>query len=327
MNRKNTILLLTLLSVFSSCLNKETPVPLKPKGAETTASVEMGEDYHWQMYFSLKNNTMVGKALYNSWDLGFENEASGYHIVLNGGKFGMMAYRTAKTDFAAVTIKDTTGIEGRIDMPSGSLDSTAIGDWRNSNTVYIINRGTNESAKWQGFEKIQVLSVDATKYVVRFSAIDGSNEKTMDIPKDNQYNLGFLSFADGGKTLTVEPPKAEWDIVFTKYTHYYYDLEMPYSVVGCLLNRYQTVGGLLDSTSKDFAAIDLEKASKVKLTSFNSAIGFDWKYYDLNTAKYTVASNKHFVILSQQGVYYKLRFVDFYQAGVKGAPKWEYQQL
>ncbi|HTN17568.1 MAG TPA: HmuY family protein [Chitinophagaceae bacterium] len=327
MKTRNILLSLTLLSVFSSCLNKETPVPLKPKGEETTASVEMGEDYHWQMYFSLKNNAMVGKILYSSWDLGFENEASGFRIVLNGGKFGMAAYRTGKTNFASVTIKDTVGIEGKIDMPSGSLDSTAIGDWRSGNPVYVVNRGTNESAKWQGFVKIQIVSVDATKYIVHFADIDGSNEKTMDIPKDNQYNLAFLSFSDGGKTLTVEPPKAEWDIVFTKYTHYYYDLNMPYSVVGCLLNRYQTSGGLLDSTSKDFSVVDLEKAMTAKLTPFNGAIGFDWKYYDLNSGKYSVNSAKHYIILSQQGIYYKLRFIDFYQSGVKGAPKWEYQQL
>ncbi|MBL7712973.1 MAG: HmuY family protein [Chitinophagaceae bacterium] len=327
MKNNSSLLLLLLLSMLSSCLNKETPVPLKPKGAETTASVDMGEDYHWQMYFSLKSNAMVGKVLYSSWDLGFENEASGYRIVLNGGKFGMAAYRTGKTDFASVTIKDTTGVSGKIDMPSGSLDSTAIGDWRTGNAVYIINRGTNENAKWQGFEKIQILSVDAAKYVVRIAGIDGSNEKTMDILKDNRYNLGFLSFGDGGKTLTIEPPKAEWDIVFTKYTYYYYDLMMPYSVVGCLLNRYQTTAGLLDSTSKDFAAIDLEKAMGARLASFNSAIGFEWKYYDLNSGKYTVNPAKHYIILSQQGIYYKLRFIDFYQAGIKGAPKWEYQQL
>lgn len=323
---KHSLVFLAMLAGFSSCLTKETPVPLKPKGDETTASVEMTDDYRWQIYYSLKNNTVVGKNLYTVWDLGFETAADGYRIVLNGAKFRMVAYRTSKTDFAAVSIADTIGIPSKIDMPSGSMDSTAIGDWR-SGSVYILHRGTDEAGNDLGMRKIQILSVDANKYVVRFAELNGKNEKTMNIAKDTKYNFGFLSFDDGGKTLMVEPPKAEWDIVFSKYTHYYYDLDYRYSVVGCILNHYQTSAGR-DTSSKDFATIDLQQASLVKLSSFVAAIGFDWKTYDIAAGKYSVDAKQYFIIHDQNGIFYKLRFIDFYNAaGVKGAPKWEYQRL
>lgn len=323
---KNAFLFISLLSCLSSCLSKETPVPLKPKGAETTATIEMAEDYRWQVYYSLKNNTVVGKNLYTSWDLGFETGADAYRVILNSAKFRMVAYRTSKTDFAAVTIKDTMGIASEIDAPSGSLDSTAIADWRSGN-VYILHRGTDEHGTELGMRKIQFVSVSADKYIVRFSELNGSNERTVDIPKDTRYNFSFLSFDDGGKTVQVEPPKQEWDIVFTKYTHYYYDLKLRYSVVGCVLNHFETSAGM-DTVTKTFAEINLQSAAAVKLSSFITSIGFEWKSFDINANKFTIYPNQFYIIRAgEEGVFYKLHFIDFYKDGIKGNPKWEFQRL
>ena len=319
------LLLSILCGSFSSCLNKETPVPLKPAGQETVGDVELADDYRWQVYYSLKNNTVVGKNLFTSWDLGFETSPRGNRIILNGAKFRMVAYRTGKQDFAAVTIADTIGVASQIDMPSGSLDSTAIGDWKNGD-VYILHRGVDELAADLGMRKIQFVSVDATKYVVRFSALNGADEKTLEIPKDEKYNFCYLSFDGGGKTLTVEPPKTEWDIVFSKYTYLYYDLDMRYSVVGCLLNHFNTSAGE-DTASKLFATIDLEKAASVKLSSLVSTIGFEWKSYDINAGKYSIDTSRYYIIHTQDEIFYKVRFIDFYKSGVKGAPKWQYQRL
>jgi hypothetical protein len=317
---------LFLSSTLSACMKKELPVPLRPKGTETTASVEMAEDYRWQIYYSLKNNTIVGSNKYTAWDLGFETSPQGWHIILNGAKFRMAAYRTAKLDFGAVNISDTIGVPSFIDAASGNLDSTAFGDWRTGN-VYILHRGTDEMGNFLGMQKIQILSVDAIKYVVRFATLDGANEKVLEIPKDGRYNYTFLSFDDAGKTLLIEPPKTEWDIVFTKYTHYYDDLDLRYSVVGCLLNSYQT-SAVEDTLTKNFAEIDLQKVAPMVLQKKMNEIGFSWKTYDLNAGKFTIDANKFYIIRSgEEGIFFKLRFIDFYKDGIKGAPKFEYQRL
>lgn len=325
-NYRNILLLLTLISGLCSCLSKETPVPLQPKGDETTATVELGADYPLQVYYSLKNNTVVGKNNYGIWDLGFETAADGYHIILNGAKFNMVSYRTNKKDFSAVSIADTAGLEAKIDMPSGSLDSTAIGDWRDGN-VYIIFRGLDELTKNQGVRKIQIISVDANKYIVRFAEINGANEKTLEIVKDGKYNFTFLSFNEGGNSLLVEPPKEEWDIVFSKYTHYYYDAaKTKYSVLGCLHNRYNTSAGR-DTATKSFSEIDLQQAASVTLLPNINVLGYDWKSTDADF-RFIVHPEIQYIIKDQGGVYYKLRFVAFYNnMGIKGNPKWEYQRL
>jgi hypothetical protein len=320
------ILITAMSSGFFSCMKKELPVPLKPKGKEVTASVEMTEDYKLQIFYSLRNNTIVGTNNYTAWDLGFETAAEGWRIVLNSAKFKMALYPVNKK-FEEVKIADTAGIISLIDAASGSLDSTAFGDWRSAGKTYILHRGTDETGKYLGMEKIQILSVDDSKYVVHFAAIDGSNEKTLEIFKDEEYNYTFLSFDEGGKTLLIEPPRREWDIVFTKYTHFYYDLDMRYSVVGCLLNSFKTSSGR-DSVTKNFEEIDLRTAASVGLRDEIDAIGFEWKSYDLNSGKFSVDAGKHYIIRSgEEGIYYKLRFVDFYKNGIKGTPLFEYQRL
>jgi hypothetical protein len=236
----------------------------------------------------------------------------------------MKVYKTKK-DCTAVKAADTTGLGViPVDRPSGSLDSTAFGDWRDG-SVYVIARGYNELGQDQGMMKVQVLSVDDKAYQVRFAKMDGSGDNTVEVKKDDAYNLSFLSFDGGGKTLLVEPPKANWDVVFTKYTHLYYDLNnMPYSVVGCVLNRYKTTGAQYSGSK--FADIKLQDAMEVKLSEHIDAIGFEWKTYTGTT--YKVDTTRNYVVRNSGGLYFKLRFIGFLdKTGVKGSPAWEYQRL
>jgi len=321
---KSCCLLVLVISGLSSCINKETPIPAPPPGHDTVASVTMGETYKLQIYYNLYKNTIVSQNAFTVWDLGFETSADGWHVILNGAKF-MKAYRTTKTSFESVVLSDTSGAYSNYDAASGNLDSTAIGDWRSTTPVYVLQRGIDETGKPLGICKFQILSGDATKFTVRFAAIDGSNDKTMDVTKNDLYNFSFLSFNNGGQQLLVEPPKTDWDIVFTKYTHIYYDLDnLPYSVTGCLLNRYQTSAGV-DSLHTDFDAITAADAAQIPLSTAINVIGFDWKTY---SGTYVVNSKKFFIIRNQQGVYFKLHFTDFYdKSGIKGTPTWEFQRL
>jgi hypothetical protein len=322
------IFLAFLMMQLSSCLSKENPVPLKPQGNKEIGQVEMGEYYPWQIYYSLKNNTLVGKNLITAWDLGFENGESGWHVITNSAKIASHVYKTNKTDLSIVTVADTVGIKGKFDLYTGNLDSTAVGDWKTNTNVYILDRGTDENGTSYGYMKFKILSVTDQKYIVAFDEIDGTNAKEIEIIKDDNYNFSYLSFNDRGKTLLIEPPKTDWDIVFSKYTYYYVEHDLEYSVTGCLLNRYKAAATMLDTNFKDFEAIDLSSIASVKLNPNIDAIGFDWKYYDFDDSRYNIRTNQHFLIRSgDDEIYYKLRFVDFYKSGVKGAPEFEYQRL
>lgn len=319
-----TLLILVLgILLLSSCKKGELPVPKHDSGNVITSTVNMESNYKYQIYFDLKTNTVVGQNLKTAWDIAFEASPEGNRIRLNGSK-AMYAFDTGETDFDAVT--DTLGFAaGRSwDEPSGNLDSTAIGEWEGENHVYIIDRGYNENGVSQGFRKIVFESVDETSYKVKFAQLNGTGLTSLTITKDDLYNFQFLSFASSSAVM-IEPPKADWDLVFTQYIHVFHEPELTtYLVTGCLLNHSGTMS-VYDGTN-DFAAIDFSKIAGYSFTTAINTIGYDWK--EFNGTTYVVHSEKNYVIEDREGFYYKLHFIDFYNSsGVKGNPKWEYQQL
>ena len=313
-----------MVCVQTSCMKDELPVPAHEAGDVLTASVDMETNYKWQIYYSLRDNKVVSQNLKTDWDLGFEANPEGYRVVLNTSK-AMFVRKLETTSLTATA--DTNGFEEnkRWDESSGNLDSTAIGDWRQGN-IYIIDRGSNEKGKHQGWVKLQILSVDDKQYTVSFGPLNSENISTVNVPKDDAYNMAFLSFDEGGKVVSVEPPKADWDVVFTQYTYIFYEEVpvTPYLVTGCLLNRYNTKGLMTRDTT--FEAIDLDFALGKTLSTNYDAIGYEWKSF--NGATYTVYPEMNYLIETQDGNYFKLHFIDFFNSGgAKGYPKWEYQLL
>lgn len=306
---------------FISCEKDELAVPKHNSGDVTTASANMNSDYKYQLYYNLETNTIVGQNLKTAWDLGFETSEDGYRIILNSSK-AMFAFDTDQTNFESVT--DTTGfMSGRKwDAASGNLDSTALGDWRGSNHIYILDRGYNESGTKLGFVKFQILSVEDHGYSVRYAQLDGTNEFMLDIEKDEDYNFTFLSM-NSNSVVSIEPPKDKWDLVITQYIE---SLSTPYLVTGILLNRYNT-SATMDSISA-FTDITYGTAIACSLSTDINTIGYDWKKYDYDAGSFIIYPHMNYIINDQKGFYYKFHLIDFYdQAGNKGNPKWEYQKL
>lgn len=317
--------LLFCVLTFSACEKKELPVPLHDPGAVTTATVNMDVSYKWQLYYNLNTNSIVSQNLKTAWDIAFECTPTGYHILLNSSK-AMFALNTHKSNAGTVSYADTAGFGSnkRWDAVNGSMDSTAIGDWRSHTDVYILDRGYDEHGTALGFEKLQLLSVNDSCYSIMFSSLADTSVISLTIRKDSTYNFTFLSFDNGGQVVTIEPPKNSWDIVFTQYTEVFYNPVMPYIVTGCLLNRYHTVAAV--DSSNHFSEIGYSHTKNYQFSTAVNAIGYNWKSY--SGTQYTVNSAKNYIIQNSAGAYYKLHFIDFYNsAGAKGNPKWEYQRL
>ncbi|GIV35129.1 MAG: hypothetical protein KatS3mg031_2664 [Chitinophagales bacterium] len=319
--------LLPVLLMLSGCLKDELPVPPHSPGEVITASVDLEPTYRWQVYYDLDRSAITDKHLKTVWDLGFETSAEGFHVILNTSKL-MFACNTGNPSFAEVN--DTSGFFRcrKWDEASGNPDSTAIGDWRGHKNVYLIDRGLSETGQSLGFRKIKFLEVNDRYYRIRLAHINGSEDTVIQIFKDTSYNFMFLSFDNKGQVVKAEPPKSEWDLCFTQYTHIFYDTVpvTPYLVTGCLLNRYNTVARMI--TSIPFQDIDFTFASSLELSDAVNTIGYDWKRYDFKAGAYTVLDNRTYVIRDAEGTYFKLRFIDFYNAlGQSGSPRWEYQRL
>lgn len=334
---RNLLCYFALLLLFASCEKEDDPVTLPPPGELQTMTAEMGNSYDNQVYVDLETGTQT-VVPYRSYDLAFEASANGFRIYLNTGKL-MFVLNTGSTD---ITTADTTGGTWKTDPDHLYDDSTAFGDWKdvtgNSlNKVYVIDRGRTEhfgAARWR---KMQVLSVNATEYKIKFSAMNNTGVTEFTIPKDNNYSLIYFSFENNGKMVTVAPQKNLWDLVFTKFTHTYYTepVNSPYRyyiVTGALLNRWAGCTNLImqqDSTPyfMPFESVSGQDMINLPFDNRAAVIGFDWKLYDFNLG-YIIYNDRYYLLYDTSGFYYKIRFLDFYDSiGNKGACSFEYQRL
>lgn len=308
---------------LSACIKDEQAVPRHESGNVKVASVDLGYDYRYQVFYDLTKDTIVSQNVKTDWDLGFECSAEGYRVILNGSK-AMFACEKSGQDMASVT--DTNGFfaNRRCDAPSGMPDSTAIGNWVKDKPVYIIDKGFGLNGLHLGYFKIRFLNVDEKEYTIQYADLSGNNEVNMTVPKDSSYNFSFISVANGGKQVQVEPKKNAWDICFTQYLHVFHDPFTPYLVTGCLLNRTNTTGAA-DSVLT-FENIQFETLKDLKFQERINIIGYNWKAYA--NGAYTTRSELNYVVRDKNGVYFKLHFIDFYSlSGQKGSPKWEFQRL
>lgn len=330
---QHCFVLVMIMIIISSCEKEEIAISAHEKGDITTVSVELEPDYRYQVFYDLESNTEVSRTLKTEWDLGFEASTNGYHVILNSSK-AMQAYNSGTTNFASVTTTPTIGWTW--DEPNGSMDSTAIGEWADlssgslvsHNMVYVIDLGYNYLGTHLGYKKLVIEGLDANGYTIRYADLNGANESTFAITKDPTYNFSFFSFSDGGKMAIIEPPKEDWDLIFTQYTHVFYDDPEPsfYLVTGVLQNRNNTLANI--DTIIGFPTFTYDDVAPLLLKKSSNSIGYTWKKYDYDAGSYTIYSDKNYVIQDEQGFYYKLHFIDFYNAsGEKGTPTFEYQKL
>jgi hypothetical protein len=313
-------LLIALIPILGACFKKEIPVE-KPVTDATTTQIELGGNYANQIYYDLETNSILRQNNREVWDLAFEAGDNGFHILLNESRI-MAAALSTETDINALT--SDAGLTYTWDFHTGNLDSTAIGDWQSLGKVYAIDLGTGLSGANLGKKKLKVVSVNTTEYQIQFADLNSSTIQTFTIPKSAAAGFTYFSMTGNGSLKDIEPNKETWDLVFTAYCHVF-DIHTPYSVVGVLSNRY---GVKVQEVSIPF---DEMKHSDIVESAFEdriNVIGYDWKTYNFDNGTYVVSSNRTFIVKTVLGRYYKLRFVDYYdQNGVKGAPKFELQEL
>jgi hypothetical protein len=316
---------LSILFLFSSCEKKDKPITLPAKGDGTVMQLDMGENYEYQYYVSLQEQKIVHISRTDNWDLAFQSDDNQHGVFLNGGK-GMAAYATSKTDFAQVNDSDTSEMEKRwkIDQACGLQDSSAIGNWKNKNEVYIIR--LDKSGK--KLRKIKITYEDAYQYIISVGDINTAIPASITILKNKDQNFTYFSFSFLTTVEDVEPQKDFWDIKATLYSYTFYDQNppLPYVVNGFLLNPNNTQA-YKDSLT-GYINIKKDFATSVPLSSIQDVIGFDWKNYNIDNNIYTVVPTYSYIIKTRSNAYFKLRFLDFYSAsGVKGSPKYEFQPL
>lgn len=318
----NTLLTTAFLLAFlSSCFQEDQMVPPHEQGDLEEGEIILGETYATQAFYNLATNSTISENIVSAWDLAFECNDSAWHVVLNAAQV-MYAGNSKDTVFGNVT--SSKDLEMLFDNSNGDLDSTAIGEWyyydndtaNSHHYVYVIDRGVDENFDENGTNKI-TLDIANNTYILKYADLNGDNEKTIHIEKNDAYNYVYFSFNDDA-VVDIAPPKEAWSLKFSKYQTMLKDGDddYPYLVTGVLLNT-KNVTVALDST--DFLAINIQDTSNYEFTTKMDFIGYDWKYYSFDNGNYTLVDKHNFIIKNYDGFFYKMRFIDFYdEAGIKG---------
>lgn len=300
---------------------------------ELENSINMGTEYQNQIFYDLEDKERYTSALID-WDIAFSASAAVPHIRINTGN-GWSAHICSTSDmFGYPPISGIYPDQWLVDDPDGDPSRLALGDFLDLNSVYdkvVILRKDNFNGKFS-YYLLKVSHIEPNKYQFEFSEKDASfiTEYTANIPSALPHNYYYAKI--NGRQIDTLNQKIEatkemgWDFYFTRYSRYFDDIGINYIVTGVLLNP-QTTRAYLDSVSK-FEDISMDDVDHSRLVKTMDVIGYNWKSIDNSYSDYTVKSNYNYIISTQEGNFYKLRFVGFYnQNHEKGNPSFEFQKL
>ncbi|RYF13279.1 MAG: hypothetical protein EOO42_18995, partial [Flavobacteriales bacterium] len=233
MNKFNSMLAVAFLAVtFTACKKDSEPVVVVPPSDGSTLTLngligaEAGSSAGNSVYvdFSKDSQKSVDR---DSWDLGFYAGAD-FKVILNSTN-GASAIVVNKTDLNAVTTADFDPNTLKVGQGGGNF--TIIDDGREAsilnktaiatvsatdaeNKVYIVNRkgGSNTVLATEELYKIRIIR-KGTGYTLQYAKVGETTFKTLDVVKNAEANFQFVSLVKGGTT-SVEPAKAEWDLVW-----------------------------------------------------------------------------------------------------------------
>ncbi|MES2418356.1 MAG: HmuY family protein [Bacteroidota bacterium] len=352
MNKLNSILAVALLAIiFTACKKDNNPVIVVPPSDGSTLTLngliatESGSNAGNSVYvdFSKEKQVSVDRS---SWDLGFYAGAD-FKVILNSTK-GASAVKIEKTDLNAVTEADlvpenlevvlgnTDEAEfKKVDDPreANILNKTAIAIVSSvdaDNKVYLISivggsHGT--SINVDNVYKIRVIR-KAQGYTLQYAKLKETSFKTLDVTKDALLNFNFISLTQG-KTVTVEPEKAEWDMVWT--WSLYYGLAgsssyvYGYSDVVFINNISNVTAAQVSTTTKSYADFAEADLAGITFSSARDVIGSKWR--NTTGSAVGVIPTVFYVVKDGSGNIYKLKFNSFISndGGERGRPVIEYK--
>nr|WP_084406979.1 HmuY family protein [Pedobacter panaciterrae] len=349
--------LLTLLcftTAFASCSKDDNPLVEVPVSDGTTltlngiAGAEAGSSAANSVYVDLSGAQQTA-VLRNSWVLGFYS-GNDFKVILNGSS-GASAKKLDKTDLNAVTEADfnlsdltialgETGAKAEIEFKkfddpreASILNKTAIetiSATDSENKVYLVSPvgGSHSSIiSAETVYKVRVLR-KANGYTLQYAKLKETTFKSVDISKDANFNYSFFSLTDG-KTVNVEPAKANWDLVWS-WTMYYGTNEdgiFPYSFSDIVFtNSLSGIQVAQVSTSVvSYANFSESNLSALTFSSKRDAIGDKWR--NTTGAAVGVKTDSFYIVKDGSGNIYKLKFNSFHASdgGVRGKPVVEYK--
>ncbi|MFY1045604.1 T9SS type A sorting domain-containing protein [Chryseobacterium sp. GP-SGM7] len=309
---------LFLVSILAIAV-QQTVLAQTDANGYTTANVTMGNAYANRVFFDLSANTTVSQAGDN-WDIAFyRNNAMDKGVKINDAK-NVTVYQASgiPSEFDSVNPSQlstwgsplynpdqTTRLQdGAFDTATKATAGPLNYGWGtynvgthtvNGEVTFVLDYGNGN------FTKFFITSF-ASGYTFKYAVWNGSSwgttqTKTLANGSDDAY-FNYFSFTTGDKVPNMEPPKANWDLMFTRY-YTFYTNTMMYKMAGVLQSPTITVAKVQPETQEtSVATLPASTAFSGNITT----IGHSWKP---TTGFYTDVV----YYIKQGSDYYRLYFI------------------
>jgi hypothetical protein len=320
-----------IIYILSSCFKED--VALKPYDGVITLIPEPIQVN--QSYFDFETGRVLTSLPSNTWQLGFECTAEGWHIITNSGG-NWFIYNSEQTIQNELVIMPTK-VDHLYDVPSAFPDSTAVGNWTtvspggNTYTHNIYLLGHYENGKFKDIKEVVFLSVDDTTYSFSYKEELSGLSDTISIIKNDSVGYVYFNF-DTKLQVNAEPDRELWDLAFGPYYDMatYFGVTIPYLVGGSFINAGYTEAAL-DSLNS-FDRIDAGMIPDYEFIRQRDIPGYRWKSVTVDvsgggSATYKVITNYSYIFHTAEDHYYKLKFISYTHNGLSGYPQFEFKKL
>jgi len=287
----------------------------------TTVNMTMGSGYQNRVFFDFSANNIVSQPA-NSWDVAFYRASATNFGTRVNDAYDIKVYQASSNpaDWNTITsnsiasygaplfnLDNTNYIqEGAFEQGSASYgwgEYNPLNHHIEGKVIFIMQYASGASVKFMIDDYFGGYTFKYAKWNAATSSWDATQTKTVANGSDDAY-FNYFSFNTGEKVNNLEPAKANWDMMFTRYyTDYpYVDQQgnpqtMKYRMAGVIQNPNNTVAKVRPEIQ--------ETANPVIPTAFSSnitTIGHSWKP---TSGAYTDAV----YYIKQGSDYYRLYFI------------------
>lgn len=315
---------LLLVVWAAACMRPEKPWQLPQGTAGRFLEAATGSEYDTIVAIRLETGEAYSY-LRSAWDLAFApNSVQGTYTIRTNAAMYAFAVRLTAQEWEALT--DPSALTGwRPDL----ADTAALPPLQPGEEVYFaLDRDRGRifyRTSTERYRKVRVRWEGNTLLVEARPFTEGASVQWRFATTAEPQYLSLQSASS-------LPWKLPWppDLLITCYVHPFYDQPEEfrwYPVLGALLGP-DAQAAVVQTQTLPYERFTYNDLTGLTFSAQKDLLGYDWKRYDFATGTYTIDFSRYFILQTGPTSYYKLRFVDFYDAaGRKGHVRLEYEPL
>jgi hypothetical protein len=224
--------------------------------------------------------------------------------------------QVAKFDQSWDKLEDTVGLDFR-NLTYDSYES--MSQWELAeDQIYVVDYGLDNE-----FNPIGLTSVRFERTTTGIKIWQNTIGSDYEIFEEVNEASFYYNIREK-RTLDL-PQETEYDVAFGKYTDLVTidNITQDYLIYGAIQGK-----ALAYYENEPFDSVKTEQFNAIRLMNNKDVLGWDWKNYNRPKDAYEIVDNRTYLIMSNAGFKYKLRFVNFYNtAGQSGHPTFEWELL